>query len=91
MYLDPPYYIKGQGLYRNFYTHQDHIEIRDALLASSLKFWIVSYDAVKEIKDMYGNFINIIYSLRYSAQTKKEGSEIMIFSPHMQIPEVSKP
>ena len=89
MYLDPPYYIKGQGLYRNFYTHQDHIEIRDALLASNLKFWIVSYDAVKEIKDIYGNFRNILYSLRYSAQTKKEGNEIMIFSPPMQIPETS--
>lgn len=27
IYLDPPYYVKGQGLYQNHYLHEDHIEI----------------------------------------------------------------
>lgn len=89
MYLDPPYYVKGQGLYRNFYMHQDHIDIKNALLASDLKNWIVSYDAVEQIEEIYRDFRSLIYSLQYSAQNKKEGNEIMIFSPNIRIPNTS--
>ncbi|HFK7119143.1 TPA: DNA adenine methylase, partial [Escherichia coli] len=26
-YLDPPYYIKGKGLYINHYDHDDHVRV----------------------------------------------------------------
>jgi DNA adenine methylase len=32
-FLDPPYYVKGERLYDNFYCHDDHIKIRDAVRA----------------------------------------------------------
>ncbi|WP_455007710.1 DNA adenine methylase [Neisseria sicca] len=89
VYLDPPYYVKGQGLYRNFYTHKDHINIRDTLLSSKLKNWVISYDAAQEIKNIYSNFRTINYSLRYSAQNKRNGSEIMIYSPYILIPNMN--
>jgi DNA adenine methylase len=31
IYLDPPYYIKGKQLYRNFYAHEDHEAIATLL------------------------------------------------------------
>jgi len=31
IYLDPPYYEKGQGLYRNYYQHKDHVAIQEKL------------------------------------------------------------
>lgn len=79
VYLDPPYYVKGQGLYRNYYNHDDHIHIRDILLDSNFN-WIVSYDNNDEIKSMYSSFRQIDYTLNYSAQFKSKGKEVIIYS-----------
>lgn len=78
IYLDPPYYVKGQGLYRNFYTHDDHVEIRNILDQISTK-WIVSYDNCNEIKQIYGGYSFHEYDLNYSAQVKGKGKEVMIY------------
>jgi DNA adenine methylase len=54
IYLDPPYYVKGAGLYRNFYKHDDHVKI--AQLLGKQRFsrpWVVSYDNADEIREMY--------------------------------------
>lgn len=78
IYLDPPYYVKGQGLYRNFYNHEDHIEIRNALDSVRTK-WIVSYDNCSEIKQIYQGYHQEDYELNYSAYYKTKGSEVMIY------------
>ncbi|UYP72863.1 DNA adenine methylase [Pantoea dispersa] len=79
VYLDPPYYIKGQGLYRNFYNHNDHCEIRDIL--SKVEYsWVVSYDNNEEIKSLYSDYHMIDHSLNYSAQWKLKGEEVIIYS-----------
>lgn len=78
IYLDPPYYVKGQGLYRNFYKHSDHVQIRKALDIVKTK-WIVSYDNCPEIKDIYDGYKQDDYSLNYSAYYKMKGSEVMIY------------
>ncbi|MGL9544116.1 DNA adenine methylase, partial [Escherichia coli] len=31
LYLDPPYYVKGKGLYQNHYSHDDHVEIANII------------------------------------------------------------
>ncbi|MEL1619817.1 DNA adenine methylase, partial [Acinetobacter baumannii] len=64
IYLDPPYYVKGQGLYRNFYIHEDHVQIRKALDRVRTK-WIVSYDNCDEIKDIYAGYRQEDYELNY--------------------------
>lgn len=78
IYLDPPYYVKGQGLYRNFYVHDDHIKIRQALDNVKSR-WIVSYDNCEAIKDIYSGYHQEDYSLNYSAYYKIKGSEVMIY------------
>ncbi|PSU42624.1 DNA methyltransferase [Photobacterium frigidiphilum] len=85
-YLDPPYYVKGQVLYRNYYNHSDHIEVMNAISKSKIKNWLVSYDNVNEIKEMYSKFRKKTYSLQYSAQSKVLGSEVMIYSDNIKIP-----
>ena len=52
IYLDPPYYIKGSQLYRNFYTTGDHAEIANKL-ASLETPWLVTYDNCPEIGELY--------------------------------------
>lgn len=85
VYLDPPYYVKGKGLYDNFYRHEDHVEIAQAV--QTLKCpWVVSYDAVPEILTLYGSTRSLRYSLNYSAAQKHRGSEAMFFSPGLHIP-----
>lgn len=86
VYLDPPYYVKGQGLYRNYYSHNDHVEIMQELKRSNIRNWIVSYDNASEIRDIYQNYRMIQYSLQYTAQQKKVGEEVMIFSNEITIP-----
>ncbi|HGW6092687.1 TPA: DNA adenine methylase [Serratia marcescens] len=80
IYLDPPYYVNGAGLYRNFYTHNDHVEICD-VLSNVNHPWIVSYDNVSEIKNIYQGYKQDEYFLSYTAQVKKKGSEVMIYGP----------
>ena len=83
IYLDPPYYVKGQGLYRNFYKHDDHVAIRK-VLDSVQANWIVSYDNCPEIKEIYYGYTQDDYVLNYSAYHKMKGSEVMIYGPSIK-------
>jgi len=90
LYLDPPYYVKGEGLYENFYVHADHEEV--ATLVSKLNVpWVVSYDGVPEIRKMYEGFTSISYGLRYSAGDRYLGTERMYFSHDVELPDVESP
>lgn len=88
IYLDPPYYVKGQGLYRNFYNHEDHQAIANKLQSKCFnQNWIVSYDFVPEICLMYEKCKNKNYELNYTTQKKYKGQEIMFFSDSISIPD----
>jgi len=91
VYLDPPYYQKGQDLYENHYKHDDHEKIARLITSEIHQKWIVSYDLVPEIRGLYKNFRQISYSLSYSAGDRCRGEEIMIFCNDLNIPEVSNP
>ena len=87
VYLDPPYYVKGAGLYRNYYKHDDHARI--AKLLGSKRFrrpWVVSYDNAEEIKEMYAYAKPYAYGLNYTAQRRYTGSEVMFFSERIRAP-----
>jgi DNA adenine methylase len=57
IYLDPPYYIKGKELYYHYYTHKDHEEIAKLVTKKIRRQkWIVSYDNVETIRDMYRDY-----------------------------------
>lgn len=87
IYLDPPYYVKGQGLYRNFYNHEDHVAIAELMMKRSFpRNWMVSYDDVPAIRTMYRGSKVRGYGLRYTAQQRYEGSEVMFFSEGLRVP-----
>jgi len=88
-YLDPPYYSKGDQLYLNYYTLGDHVKLSEFINRQSGFKWIVSYDDVPQIRQLYsGNVINVV-SLYYSAHKVKVGNELIIFSPNSVAPDVS--
>ena len=90
VYLDPPYYMKGQGLYENYYEHNNHLEIA-RLVAQIPQHWIVSYDNAPPIQSMYNLHRQITYNLSYSAGDRYSGSEVMFFSDGLVIPVVESP
>jgi DNA adenine methylase len=90
LYLDPPYYGKGKGLYPSFYEHADHEQI--AALVSGLQLpWVVSYDAEPKIEALYEDLPKLSYGLRYTARSSSEGNEVMYFSEDLHIPQAAPP
>lgn len=87
VYLDPPYYVKGKGLYENHYTHTDH-ELIASLVDRIAQPWVVSYDNVEPIRRMYSRHRQHFFGLRYSAQDRYEGSEILVAGPGVSIGEI---
>ena len=84
IYLDPPYYKKGKQLYMNFFTHNDHVKLFEAISQLSYR-WLVSYDNREEIKNIYQHNpeLTIEYNLRYTAGQKCSGQEIMFASDNL--------
>lgn len=86
-YLDPPYYVKGQDLYLNYYRDEDHQDIAEAIKKFKGK-WIISYDAVDFISNLYREYRQKEYYLSYSAGNPSKGKEIMVYSDGLVIPDV---
>ena len=91
VYLDPPYYVKGQGLYQNHYRHDDHAEIADLVRTAITQRWIVSYDNHTAIKELYTGLRQEEFGLHYSANNRFTGSEVMIFQDGLRTPDKVEP
>jgi DNA adenine methylase len=94
IYLDPPYFVKGQKgarLYEDYYSHADHVVVANVVKRLKVP-WIVSYDAAPEVAALYGKFATIRYSLAYSASAHSaSGDEFMFFSRGLLRPSVVSP
>ena len=88
VYLDPPYHDKGRDLYYNFYQHDDHANVAFATHNLTGVKWIVSYDDVEPIHDLYRESSCLRYTIGYSARDRSRGAEAMFFSPRLVIPPV---
>jgi len=85
IYLDPPYYIKGKGLYEDHYQHHDHEKIAK-LISEINQRWMVSYDNVPEIRSMYGKYRKKKLNIHYSAHDRYKGSEVLIYCDKLKVP-----
>ena len=78
-FIDPPYYVKGSGLYTNFYIASDHKRLAETI--TELKNpWILTYDNTVEITRLYPHHRQHTFGLNYSAGVKRVGTEVMITS-----------
>lgn len=85
-YLDPPYYIRGRDLYLNYYKNEDHCQIAGTIGAYP-GLWLISYDAVPFLKELYKDYRQNEYYLSYSAGNPSKGKEIMVYSNDLVVPE----
>lgn len=89
IYFDPPYYCKGKDLYVNHYQHKDHLLVAKLINGIRNPHWIVSYDNVTEVKEMYKNKQTLKYKLSYSAINARKGSELLIFNKTLKVPKIT--
>ncbi len=85
IYLDPPYYRAGRRLYLNAYKPGDHAGISKYILRLK-SHWIVSYDDVPEIQELYNNVRSRRIQLLHTARTARSGNEVLFFAPGLRIP-----
>ncbi|WED29020.1 DNA adenine methylase [Vibrio sp. DW001] len=81
--IDPPYYVKGKGLYQNFFEHDDHFRLYESVKRIQSP-WIVTYDDTPEIIGIYSEFKPQSFGLTYTAQVKRKGSEVIIHNPNIK-------
>jgi len=93
IYCDPPYYIKGRDLYYDYYEHEDHERVAFFVTHQIRRQkWIVSYDNVKQVRDLYAGFKMIAYRIGYSAKSSRRGTEVMFFCDGLkEVPELVGP
>lgn len=89
VYLDPPYYEKGGGLYLNAYKKGDHERISNVIQNKINHKWILSYDGVPDIINLYKRRRHFLYDLQYNAERVYMGKEIFIFGDSTILPDCS--
>ncbi|OGM93122.1 MAG: DNA methyltransferase [Candidatus Staskawiczbacteria bacterium RIFOXYD1_FULL_32_13] len=90
-YFDPPYYLKGESLYMNAYEYGDHEAVSNAIKKIKNINWIVSYDNVSEINNLYSGCKKIEYSFFHTAREAKIGKEVLFFSRGLKVPNILEP
>lgn len=87
IYLDPPYFEQGRNLYLSFYQEDDHAKIAIFLQDYNHTNWVVSYDNVEAIRNLYARNQRFSFNLNYSLQKVRKGKELMVFSDHIVLPD----
>lgn len=87
-YFDPPYYLKASTLYMNHYEDKNHKKVSEKIKSIQNIKWIVSYDNVPEIQELYAECPKKEFSFKHTAYEIREGQEIMFFSENIVRPEI---
>ncbi|MBW6391112.1 DNA adenine methylase [Billgrantia antri] len=86
VYIDPPYYVKGAELYMNRFSDQEHRQL-SSVLTSGVEFpWIMTYDDVPPIRELYSDLPQAEFYLSYSAYKRRKGKEVLIWPPGVKVP-----
>lgn len=86
IYLDPPYYIKGDELYSTSFTEDDHIKLaaylkKSSELSQGKTSWLLSYDDCPEVRELYSWAQIDDVSVNYTIRTARQKNELLIY-PH---------
>lgn len=85
LFIDPPYYKKGPGLYTSFYRPNDHEALAERIGLIETP-WLVTYDDVPETRALYNDHRQYSFDLQYSLNTKRTGTELLITDDHIEVP-----
>jgi len=78
IYLDPPYYDKGNELYQFSFNEHDHIRLCEGLKKTKHS-WVLSYDDCKEIRELYQWATIEEISANYTIKGSRTKTELLIY------------
>jgi DNA adenine methylase len=87
-YFDPPYYLKASSLYMNHYEDKNHKIVSEKIKSIKNIKWIVSYDNVPEIRELYSDCQKKEFSFKHTAYEIRDGKEILFFSENISQPKI---
>jgi hypothetical protein len=88
LFLDPPYFVKGDILYPERMDASQHARLAEVL--SKRSNWLLSYDICDEICSLYRGFAQLVkvpfrYCINGKKKTWKEKHEYLIASPDVDV------
>ena len=89
LFIDPPYFKKGPELYTNFYKAADHAQLAAKVLSMD-RPWVVTYDDVTEIRQLYRDRRQFGFGINYSLNEKRMGAELLVVSKGLRVPETAR-
>lgn len=84
--FDPPYVEKGPELYQNSFDEGDHRRLSREIASCEFP-WIVTYDAVPLVDEMYEGFARYDLEVGYSAARVRREREILVAGPGVTVPD----
>ena len=91
VYFDPPYFVNGKKLYTNFLKNEDHKKIAENI--KQVKFpWMLTYDNVEDISDIYHEYTQYEFSLVYTVNPKvcRDATELLVVSDIKKFESINK-
>ena len=80
IYADPPYFEKAGSLYLNAFAPADHEDLSSALNSRAGGAWLLTYDNVPQVHDLYSARRRRMFQLNYSANRVMKATEIAVLS-----------
>lgn len=80
IYADPPYFEKAGSLYMNAFQPEDHVALARALNRIAAKPWLLTYDNVPQVGELYAGRQRQTFGLNYSAHRVTRATEVAVFS-----------
>ncbi len=85
IYADPPYFDRSGSLYLNTFTEENHVALAATLNGLSGQNWLLTYDNVPKVHDLYPERRRDIISLYYSAHRVLKAQELMVYSDALNL------
>jgi DNA adenine methylase len=89
LFIDPPYFKKGPELYTNSYKPDDHAKLAAKVICLD-RPWVVTYDDVAEVRQLYRDRRQFGFGINYSLNEKRVGAELLVVSKGLRVPETAK-
>lgn len=80
IYADPPYFEKAGSLYLNAFSPGDHERLAKTLNGLAQGSWLLTYDNVPQVPDLYSERRRRTFGLHYSAHRVTKATEIAVLS-----------
>lgn len=80
VYADPPYFEKAGSLYLNAFEAHDHCRLAETLNAAPDAYWLLTYDDVPQVAELYSDRRRRRLSLNYSVRRVRPAIETVVLS-----------